>query len=250
MMKKSFIFGAFVAISVSFNASAGGIPVFDGVANTTALQQWVEKLQQWQQTVTHYQNQIDVANDQLNTLKGIKGNIKNFNINALINDINAIDNLMPNYDSIVNGQWNKQAEALSKKLGINERCSDHDKRLNNICKSENMNLASNYIATEKVNQQVNVITKKIRELAIKVASSQDIKTTTDINNQIALYNGQLETLDRKLSITQKQYELNRNLIDKQKEIAIEMKNLQPTTFFFQELQNEFNRKKSRKSNQF
>jgi type IV secretion system protein VirB5 len=250
MMKKSFIFGAFVAISVSFNASAGGIPVFDGVANTTALQQWIEKLQQWQQTVTHYQKQIDVANDQLNTLKGIKGHIKNFNINALINDINAIDNLMPNYDSIVNGNWNRQAEVLSKKLGIDERCTDRDKKLNNICKSENMNLASNYIATEKVNQQVNVITKKIRELAIKVASSQDIKTTTDINNQIALYNGQLETLDRKLSITQKQYELNRNLIDTQREIALEMKNLQPTTDFFQQLQNEFNRKKSRKSNQF
>ncbi|MWP47019.1 hypothetical protein GQ589_06170 [Gilliamella sp. Pas-s27] len=119
---------------------------------------------------------------------------------------------MPNYDSIVNGKWNKQAEALSKKRGINERCCDHDKKLNNICKSENMNLASNYIATEKVNQQVNVITKKIRELANKVASSQDIKT--DINNQIALYNGQLETLDRKLSVIQKQYELHRDLIDK------------------------------------
>lgn len=247
---KKLIFGSLVAISVSFNASAGGIPVFDGVANSTSLQQWVEKLQQWQQTVAHYRQQIDVANDQLNTLRGIKGHIKNFNINALIKDINSIDSLMPNYDSIVNGKWNTQAEALSKKLGIDKRCSKRDEKLNNICKSENMNLASNYIATEKVNEQVNVITKKIGELAVKVASSQDIKTTTDINNQIALYNGQLETLDRKLSIAQKQYELNRDLIDKQRKIEIKMKNLQPTTGFFQEMQNEFNRKKSRKFDQF
>lgn len=247
---KKLIFGSLVAISVSFNASAGGIPVFDGVANSTSLQQWVEKLQQWQQTVAHYRQQIDVANDQLNTLRGIKGHIKNFNINALIKDINSIDSLMPNYDSIVNGKWNTQAEALSKKLGIDKRCSKRDEKLNNICKSENMNLASNYIATEKVNEQVNVITKKIGELAVKVASSQDIKTTTDINNQISLYNGQLETLDRKLSIAQKQYELNRDLIDKQRKIEIKMKNLQPTTGFFQEMQNEFNRKKSRKFDQF
>lgn len=34
---------------------------------------------------------------------------------------------MQNYDSIVNGPWNSQAEALSEKLGINERCTDSDK---------------------------------------------------------------------------------------------------------------------------
>jgi type IV secretion system protein VirB5 len=238
-MKKT-LFSTFIAMSFFVsNVSNAGIPVFDGAANANTLQQWAEKLQQWQETVRHYEAQINVANDQLKTLKGIKGHIKNFNVDDLIKDINAIDKLMPTYDSIVNGSWNKDAEKLSKKLGIDETCKKGvNKKLKNICKSENMNLASNYIAMEKVNQQVNAITKKIKGLARNVASSQDIKTTTDINNQIAVYNGQLEMLDRKLSITQKQYELNRNLIAKQREIAIKEKNLRPTNGMFEKFHKE------------
>lgn len=225
-----------VVISFSFTASGGGVPTFDAVANATALQQWVEKLQQWQQTVSHYQNQINVANDQLNTVRGIRDNIKNFNLNALINNINAIDGLIPNYDSIVNGRWNGEAETLAQKLGINDKCLGKSIDINNLCKSENMNLATNYIATEKVNSQVNEIIKQIRVLSGEVATSNDIKTTADINNKIMMYNEQLEILDKKLSIAQRQYETNQKLIDSQREIAIKNLNSAPSDASFRHFQ--------------
>lgn len=245
-MKKIFLAVCIFSL-FSSNASAGGIPVFDGVANTTNLQQWIEKLQQWQQTVSHYQKQISVANDQLNTLRGIKDHVKNFNVNALLKDINTIDDLIPSYDSIVNGKWNSESEKLAKKLGINDRCDDKAKKISNLCKSEGMNLATNYIVTKEVNKRVNDITKEIQKLSREVATSNDVKTTADINNKIVIYNGQLETLDRKLSIAQRQYDMNQELIRVQRENEIAELNLQPTDKAFSHFQSLLKSGSSKKS---
>lgn len=244
-MKKIFLV-VFVFSLFSSNASAGGIPVFDGVANTTDLKHWAEKLQQWQETVLHYQNQITLAKDQLDTLRGIKDHVKNFNINALLNDINAIDSLIPSYDSIVNGKWNTQSEALANKLGINDKCDNGVKKISNLCKSEGMNLATNYIVTNEVNKRVNKITKDIQKLSREVATSNDVKTTADVNNKIGIYNGQLETLDRKLTIAQRQYEMNKELIRVQRENEIKELNLQPTSEYFGRFQNLLKSKNSNK----
>jgi len=229
---------------VSFNAMSGGVPVFDGVANTTSLRQWAEKLEQWKETATHYKNEIAVANDQLKTLRGIKDHIKNFNINSFVNDINSLDKLLPNYESIVNSNWNNDAMRLSEKLGIDDKCkskskSNAYKKIINLCKSENMNLAANYIVTDEINKQVNLITKQILTLSREVASSNEIKTTTDINNKIAIFNGQLETLDRKLSIVQQQYQMNKELIKTQREIQIRQINSAPTRESFKYFERAF-----------
>lgn len=243
-MKKLVLCGLLL---VSFNATSGGIPVFDGVANSTTLQQWAEKLQQWQQTVMHYETQIGIANDQLKTLRGIKDHIKNFNINALIRDINAIDNLMPNYESIVNGNWNKDAERLAEKMGITEKCKFKQVELNNLCKSENMNLATNYIVADEINKRVNFITQQIHTLSREVATSNDVKTTADINNKIMVFNEQLETLDKKLSIARQQYEMNKELITAQRQIRINELNLAPTRDSFKYFERGFRNKNKRNS---
>jgi len=224
-------------VSVSFYAVSGGIPVFDGVANSQNLQQWAEKLKQWQQTVQQYKSELQVANDQLNTLKGVKEDIANFNLNGLIRDITALDNITPSYDSIVNGKWSSEANTIAKKLGIDARCetSITNSKLYNLCKSESLNLASSYVTAEKVNEQVNIISKKIATLSKRSATAEDIKTSADINNQIMSYNNQLETLDRKLSLAQRQYTLNNDLIAKQKEQAIKDINSQSSTQFFNSL---------------
>lgn len=262
MIKKNLVKLCFIVFLMPiFNATGGGIPVFDGAANTASLTQWAEKLKQWVETANHYkeqvkayQNQANITTDQLNQIKGIKDNIKNFNIKTLLKDIGAIDNLIPDYNSIVENKWNPQAEQLANKLKIDQKCQvkensniKYNEKMINICKSENLNLATNYLISENINEQVNSISKKVANLAIEVSKSDSIKETADINNKIALYNGQLETLDRKLTLVQKKYQLNEDLIAKQKEALINEINARSSNDYFTRLGNAFDKKNKAKN---
>ncbi|MCX8573825.1 MULTISPECIES: type IV secretion system protein [unclassified Gilliamella] len=227
---------------ISYNALSGGVPVFDGAASIRALNEWQEKLQQWQSTNSFHNSNLTLGQAQLGTLSGVKDQVKNFNVKTLVKDISSIDKIMPNYDSIVSGKFSKESNALASKLDLNGRCVNNHKELVNLCKSENLNLAANYIAMEKVNEQINVISEKIGKLADEVSQSDTVKNSTDINNEITVFNNQLELLDRKLELTQKQFQSNQMLIDKQKEKIRKELNLRPSTEAFQRLENELKRK--------
>lgn len=226
---------------ISYNALSAGVPVFDGAASIRALNEWQEKLQQWQSTNSFHNSNLTLGQEQLGTLRGIEDQVRNFNVKSLLKDINAIDKIMPDYNAIISGKFSQESNALASKLDINGRCGNNIKELINLCKSENLNLAANYIAMEKVNEQINVISEKIGKLADEVAQSKNIKNSTDINNQITLYNNQLALLDRKLALTQKQYESNQELINKQREQIIDEIELRPTTPTFQFFQDELDR---------
>ncbi|MCX8579564.1 hypothetical protein J3U35_08935 [Gilliamella sp. B2717] len=226
---------------ISYNALSAGVPVFDGAASIRALNEWQEKLQQWQSTNSFHNSNLTLGQEQLGTLRGIRDQVRNFNVKSLLKDINAIDKIMPDYNAIISGNFSQESNALAAKLDINGRCVNNIKELINLCKSENLNLAANYIAMEKVNEQINVISEKIGKLADEVAKSDDIKNSTDINNEITVFNNQLALLERKLSLTQKQYESNQELINKQREQIIDEIELRPTTPTFQFFQDELDR---------
>jgi type IV secretion system protein VirB5 len=211
---KKIVLSALITMSL---LNATGIPVVDAVANAQAIAQniktvaeYAEQAKRWVNTAKHFQDQLKAYNDQLISQTGIRDSV------SFIQDINAFNDFAKSYskdflsldnDSInQNGLIGTKIKELGNKYNLYNECqgSHLDSDEKRICENKT-NRRFKEIATYQVySSNMEDVQGNLEKLTRKLATSQDIKESQDINNAIQLQVAQLEITKSQVQLMNEQ----------------------------------------------
>ncbi|STR94733.1 P-type DNA transfer protein VirB5 [Hafnia alvei] len=223
-IKKSLAACIISTVLFSSSAISGGIPVFDGVANVTDINQWIEKVAQWEKTVVHYKDQMSAYKEQLATATGIR-DVQAF-MNQAKNLTNDIKNLQQRgislNDLLTNpgGAFTSELNGLYDKYKVFDSCNaSASGTYLNSCKQMVLNQAVAVEETSDVQNKIADVLSDISQLSGRVEQSKDAKESQDLANVVAAKSVQLNALTSQWEMSVKQAELRANMLATQRQKA-------------------------------
>ena len=189
---KPLILTAILSVSVA-TATAGGIPVFDGVANgrdaihqAKEIIQMAKEVKQWADTIKHYSNELKQLKDTHNALSGLKKLVSfDPDLKALVDSFEDlmkgdIEQILSRAEKYYD-EWDKQCEQLS-----------GDKK--NICQQASLSEIVQQDFSEKLYQKLNEELKNIEKLQQKAAAAVDTKSIAEVQAAIGLQQNKIQLL--------------------------------------------------------
>ncbi|MCE0826775.1 type IV secretion system protein [Buttiauxella sp. A2-C2_NF] len=222
--RKQLIATATATLIFSSGAHSTGVPTVDILANTTSVNQWIQKLSQWTQTVQHYKDQMDSYKAQLATVTGIRdvqtflGHAKN-----LANDIKAmkergisLNDLLSNPDGAYSGDLN----SLYDKYKVFDSCNEGATgQYLESCKKVIINQAAAIEDTTEVQDKISDTLSDIADLSNRIQYSKDPKESQDLANVVSAKSVQLSALTTQWEMSVKQAEQRSQMLEIQKKKA-------------------------------
>ena len=192
MKAKKLILSAVLAASFA-TATAGGVPVFDGVANARdaihqaqEVVQMAKEVKQWADTIKHYANELKQLKDTHNALSGLKKLVSyDPDLKALVDSFE--DLMKGNPDQILS-----RAEKYFDKL--DKQCEKMTGDKKNICQQASLSEIVQEDFAEKLNQKLNDELKTIEKLQQKAAAAVDTKSIAEVQAAIGLQQNKIQLL--------------------------------------------------------
>ena len=216
-MKKSIITASLVLFTSFTNLQGAGIPVIDAAAlsqditqNIKTIEEWSREAQRWGETASHYTNQLKAYEDELLSKTGIRDSVQ------FMKDLNRLQNYAKSYGddyldlaeafanpNTVIGNYSRK---LFDKYNVFDRCQndyykDWEKEAcENKMKREVTEVATIQASKEKTDE----IFKNLDDLQKKLANTSDVKESQDITNAINVELAQLQIVNMRLDMLDKQ----------------------------------------------
>ena len=189
---KPLILTAILSVSVA-TATAGGIPVFDGVANgrdtihqAQEIVQMAKEVKHWVDTIKHYKNELSELKDTKQALNGLKGLVSYDKDVADL--INGFDDLMKgNPDQILN-RAEKYFDELAK------QCEKMNADKKKTCQQATLGEIMQEDFAERLNKRFEKELKNIEDLQQKAANAKDAKSIAEVQAAIGLQQNKIQLL--------------------------------------------------------
>ena len=192
MKAKKLILAALLSATFA-TATAGGIPVFDGVANgrdaihqAQEIIQMAKEVKQWADTIKHYSNELKQLKDTHNALSGLKKLVSfDPDLKALVDSFEDlmkgdIEQILSRAEKYYD-EWDKQCEKMT-----------GDKK--KTCQQANLSEIVQQDFSEKLYQKLNEELKNIEKLQQKAAAAVDTKSIAEVQAAIGLQQNKIQLL--------------------------------------------------------
>ncbi|QKF77301.1 type IV secretion system protein [Arcobacter defluvii] len=213
---KKYLLSAILSTQLLFSA---GIPVIDGVANAQAMAQniktiaeWAKEAERWANTVTHYQDQLKAYEDELLSKTGIRDTV------SFVQDLNRLQSYAKIYGNDYldlgaalankNSMVGNQARQLFDKYNVFDRCSSSINK--EACENKLEREVTTIATVQQTKTLVDKSAQNLENLSKKVSNTEDIKESQDIANAINIEIAQLQVVQMKMDMLDKQ----NNAVDK------------------------------------
>ena len=187
---KSLILTAILSTSFA-TATAGGIPVFDGVANARdaihqaqEVVQMAKEVKQWADTIKHYANELKQLKDTHNALSGLK---------KLVSYDPDLKALVDSFEDLMSGNPEQILSRAEKYFeGLDKLCQDAKNK--EVCQNASLSEIVQLDFSEKLNQKLNDELKTIEKLQQKAATAMDTKSIAEVQAAIGLQQNKIQLL--------------------------------------------------------
>lgn len=219
-----------VSISLISNlAMASGIPVVDAAANSQMAMQnakqiaeWAKEASRWTETISHYQAQIQAYKNELMSKTGLRDSVSFLkDMKQIYSDFaEAGQNIQSFYNDVLQDPQSFLSEKgleIFGKYNSFDRCNfDYMTQAEkNICAVNLITYAAQVETYNNAAKQMDTITKTLLQLQERLANSQDIKESSDINNAIQLQTAQLQVVKNQVDLANASYENQRRIKEEQ-----------------------------------
>lgn len=198
-----FLMGVAIASSLSFGS---GIPVVDAAANAQMIKDsieqaltWAEEAKRWADTVEQYKKDLEAQAKEFATKTGIRDAMK------FARDIKGIydtakdlgTSIQDSVNSFDLSKLDNQAYDLLTKIIGDDPCKGYDTlEATNACKKMKVSPWKESIAIGESAKNLQKLSKRLEDLSDEIAKDkgdqEDIKSSTDMSNQINLTIAQLQ----------------------------------------------------------
>ena len=193
-------------------ATAGGIPVFDGVANgRDAIHQAKEIIQmgkevkQWADTIKHYANELKQLKDTHNALSGLK---------KLVSYDPDVRDLVNSFEDLMSGNPDKILSRAEKYFdGLDKLCQDAKNK--EMCQNASLSEIVKLDFSEKLSKKFEDELNNIDILQQKAANATDAKSIAEVQAAIALQQNKIQLLAIQTENFNRLQQAQREIADKQ-----------------------------------
>jgi len=220
--KKHLIATATAALIFSSAAHSSGVPVVDALANTTSINQWIQKLTQWTETVRHYKDEMNSYKAQLATATGVR-DVQAFlhQAKSLASDIKAMKKRGISLNDLLtnpNGSYTADLNSLYNKYKVFDSCSEGATGAYlESCKKMVINQAAAIEDTTEVQDKIADTLNDISNLSSRIQYSTDSKESQDLANVVSARSIQLNALTTQWEMSVKQAEQRSKMLEAQKQ---------------------------------
>jgi type IV secretion system protein VirB5 len=228
-MKKSIITASLLLFTSFTNLNGAGIPVIDSAAlsqditqNIKTIEEWAREAERWGETASHYTNQLKAYEDELLSKTGIRDSVQ------FMKDLNRLNNYAKSYGddyldlakafanpSTVIGN---QSRKLFDKYNVFDRCENDIYKAweKEACENKLKRDVTEIATIEESKNKTDEIFKNLDDLSKKLSNTEDIKESQDVQNAINVELAQLQIINMRLEMLDKQNQAQARIEDEQK----------------------------------
>ena len=228
-MKKSIITASLLLFTSFTNLNGAGIPVIDSAAlsqditqNIKTIEEWAREAERWGETASHYTNQLKAYEDELLSKTGIRDSVQ------FMKDLNRLNNYAKSYGddyldlakafanpSTVIGN---QSRKLFDKYNVFDRCENDIYKAweKEACENKLKRDVTEIATIEESKNKTDEIFKNLDDLSKKLSNTEDIKESQDVQNAINVELAQLQIINMRLEMLDKQNQSQDRIEDEQK----------------------------------
>ena len=193
-------------------ATAGGIPVFDGVANgRDAIHQAKEIIQmgkevkQWAATIKHYANELKQLKNTHKALSGLK---------KLVSYDPDVRDLVNSFEDLMSGNPDKILSRAEQYFdGLDKLCQDAKNK--EMCQNASLSEIVKLDFSEKLSKKFEDELNNIDILQKKAANATDAKSIAEVQAAIALQQNKIQLLAIQTENFNRLQQAQREIADKQ-----------------------------------
>lgn len=208
---KPLILTAILSVSVA-TATAGGIPVFDGVAEGQKIAEMAQTVVQWTKEIAHWKKQYDYYKDHKNAISGLKG---------LVSYDKDVADLINGFEDLMKGNPDHILDKAEKYFGdLAKHCDkfeDADKK--KACQQANLSEIVQEDFAERLNKRFEKELENIEVLQKKAANAQDAKSIAEVQAAIGLQQNKIQLLALQAQNFNRLQEAKKEIAAKQKKEA-------------------------------
>lgn len=223
---KKYLISAVLSTQLLFSS---GIPTVDVLAiaqslgqNIKEIAEWAEYAERWSETASHYSNQLTAYEKELVSKTGIRDSVQ------FMKDLNRLNNYAKSYGddyldlakafanpSTVIGN---QSRKLFDKYNVFDRCENDIYKAweKEACENKLKRDVTEIATIEESKNKTDEIFKNLDDLSKKLSNTEDIKESQDVQNAINVELAQLQIINMRLEMLDKQNQAQARIEDEQK----------------------------------
>ena len=210
---KKYLISAVLSTQLLFSS---GIPTVDVLAiaqslgqNIKEIAEWAEYAERWSETASHYSNQLTAYEKELVSKTGIRDSVQ------FMKDLDRLKKYSESYGddyldlakAMANpkSRVGNQARNLFEKYNVFDRCENQiykDWEKEN-CKMKLQREVTQIATVQETKKMVDTSAENLEKLSKRVSSSQDIKDSQDIANAINMEMAQMQIIQMKIDMMEK-----------------------------------------------
>ena len=228
---KKYLISAVLSTQLLFSS---GIPTVDVLAiaqslgqNIKEIAEWAEYAERWSETASHYSNQLTAYEKELVSKTGIRDSVQ------FMKDLDRLKKYSESYGddyldlakAMANpkSRVGNQARNLFEKYNVFDRCENQiykDWEKEN-CKMKLQREVTQIATVQETKKMVDTSAENLEKLSQRVSSSQDIKDSQDIANAINMEMAQMQIIQMKIDMMEKNNQAMARAEEEQKQRQFE-----------------------------
>ena len=228
---KKYLLSAVLSTQLLFSS---GIPTVDvlSIAQTLAqnikeIAEWKETAERWSDTASHYSSQLTAYENELMSKTGIRDSV------GFVKDLNRLqqyakvygDDYLDLAKAMANPSSNigNLSRSLFQKYNVFDRCENQiykDWEKEN-CKMKLQREVTQIATVQETKKMVDTSAENLEKLSKRVSSSQDIKDSQDIANAINMEMAQMQIIQMKIDMMEKNNQAMARAEEEQKQRQFE-----------------------------
>ena len=228
---KKYLISAVLSTQLLFSS---GIPTVDVLAiaqslgqNIKEIAEWAEYAERWSETASHYSNQLTAYEKELVSKTGIRDSVQ------FMKDLDRLKKYSESYGddyldlakAMANpkSRVGNQARNLFEKYNVFDRCENQiykDWEKEN-CKMKLQREVTQIATVQETKKMVDTSAENLEKLSKRVSSSQDIKDSQDIANAINMEMAQMQIIQMKIDMMEKNNQAMARAEEEQKQRQFE-----------------------------
>ena len=228
---KKYLLSAVLSTQLLFSS---GIPTVDVLAiaqslgqNIKEIAEWAEYAERWSETASHYSNQLTAYEKELVSKTGIRDSVQ------FMKDLDRLKKYSESYGddyldlakAMANpkSRVGNQARNLFEKYNVFDRCENQiykDWEKEN-CKMKLQREVTQIATVQETKKMVDTSAENLEKLSKRVSSSQDIKDSQDIANAINMEMAQMQIIQMKIDMMEKNNQAMARAEEEQKQRQFE-----------------------------
>ena len=228
---KKYLISAVLSTQLLFSS---GIPTVDVLAiaqslgqNIKEIAEWAEYAERWSETASHYSNQLTAYEKELVSKTGIRDSVQ------FMKDLDRLKKYSESYGddyldlakAMANpkSRVGNQARNLFEKYNVFDRCENQiykDWEKEN-CKMKLQREVTQIATVQETKKLVDTSAENLEDLSKKISNTQDIKESQDIANAINMEMAQMQIIQMKIDMMEKNNQAMARAEEEQKQRQFE-----------------------------